>query len=36
MLTLAVDAGYLPTNPVDGTSTPRPNEHTRGIEFGGR
>ena len=23
MLTLAVDAGYLPSNPVDGTSTPR-------------
>jgi integrase len=26
MLTLAVDAGYLPTNPVDGTSTPRLSE----------
>ncbi len=23
MLNLAVDAGYLPSNPVDGTSTPR-------------
>ena len=26
MLTLAVDAGYLPTNPVDGTSAPRLSE----------
>jgi integrase len=26
MLTLAVDAGYLPMNPVDGTSTPRLSE----------